>query len=73
VSSTPNGATTRGLVFRFNVELVSDAWNPHDSLGEAHVGSAERDLAIASYRCSLELNPDSANGAAMLERLWSSR
>jgi hypothetical protein len=35
--------------------------------------SRERDLAIASYQRSLELNPDNANGVAMLERLRPSQ
>jgi glyoxylase-like metal-dependent hydrolase (beta-lactamase superfamily II) len=59
-------------VFRVNVEVFPDAWNVHDSLGEGYMTSGERDLAIASYQRSLELNPDNANGVAMLERLRSS-
>jgi Flp pilus assembly protein TadD len=60
-------------VFRMNVELFPDAWNVYDSLGEAYMVSGGRDLAIASYQRSLELNPDNANGVAMLERLRRSQ
>ena len=43
--------------------------NAHDSLGEAYMVSGARDLAIRSYRRSLELNPGNDNGRRMLERL----
>ena len=60
-------------VFRINVELFPDSWNPHDSLGEAYMVAGQRDLAIASYQRSLELNPENTNGLAMLERLRSAQ
>ena len=60
-------------VFRINVEVFPDAWNPHDSLGEAYMTSGQLDLAIASYERSLELNPDNDNAVAMLQRLRSSQ
>jgi hypothetical protein len=48
------------VIFKLNVEVYPEAFDPPDSLGE---------LAIASYQRSLELNPDNTNAVAMLERL----
>jgi pimeloyl-ACP methyl ester carboxylesterase len=55
-------------VFELNVRERPDAWNPHDSLGDAYHAAGETEKAIASYRRSLELNPDSPS-AAKLQRL----
>lgn len=60
-------------VLRLNVEAYPDAANPYDSLGEAYMTRGDRDLAIANYRRSLELDPANANAAAMLERLGAPR
>jgi glyoxylase-like metal-dependent hydrolase (beta-lactamase superfamily II) len=56
-------------VFELNVEYFPEAFNTHDSLGEGYMTAGQREEAIASYERSLELNPENANGAAMLERL----
>lgn len=56
-------------IFELNVESFPDAFNAHDSLGEGYMTAGRREEAIASYERSLELNPENANGAAMLERL----
>lgn len=56
-------------VFKMNVELYPDAWNVYDSLGEGYMLLGEKELAIKNYEKSLEINPDNANGAAMLKRL----
>jgi CubicO group peptidase (beta-lactamase class C family) len=53
-------------VFRFNVAAYPESWNVHDSLGEGYLAARERDLAIASYRRSLVINPDNENGKRML-------
>jgi cytochrome c-type biogenesis protein CcmH/NrfG len=37
----------------------------YDSLGEAYMKKGEKELAIANYQKSLELNPDNANGNDM--------
>jgi pimeloyl-ACP methyl ester carboxylesterase len=57
-------------VFELNVAEYPDAWNPHDSLGDAFAAAGERAKAMASYRRSLELNPDSPSRAKLeaLER-----
>ncbi|MFL6276346.1 MAG: serine hydrolase [Blastocatellia bacterium] len=56
-------------VFKLNVELYPKSWNVYDSLGEAYMVNGEKELAIASYKKSLELNPGNSNGAAMLKKL----
>jgi len=57
------------LIFAFNVEAYPDAFNTYDSLGEAYMVAGQRDLAIANYERSLELNPENENGRQMLARL----
>ena len=57
------------LVFTLNTQLYPKAWNTWDSLGEAYMIKGERDLAIAFYKKSVELNQKNTNGQAMLEKL----
>lgn len=56
-------------VFQHNVERFPQSANVHDSLGEAWMTAGHRANAIASYRRSLELDPQNANAMAMLNRL----
>jgi Flp pilus assembly protein TadD len=56
-------------IFKLNVEFYPQAWNTYDSLGEAYMTNGDKELAIASYRKSLALNPQNANGAEMLKKL----
>jgi hypothetical protein len=56
-------------VFRINVEEHPKSWNVYDSLAEAYAGHGDRELAIANYKKSLELNPKNTNGADALKRL----
>ncbi len=60
-------------IFRLNAELHPDSWNAWDSLGEGQAAAGETEAAIASYRKSLELNPDNANGRQAIERLEERR
>jgi CubicO group peptidase (beta-lactamase class C family) len=55
--------------FRLNVEEHPQSWNVYDSLAEAYAEHGDRELAIANYRKSLELNPKNTNGAERLKRL----
>ena len=55
--------------FELNVEAYPEAWNPHDSLGEAYRAAGRRAESLASYRRSLELNPDNASAAKAIEEL----
>jgi glyoxylase-like metal-dependent hydrolase (beta-lactamase superfamily II) len=56
-------------IFELNVTAYPNAFNTHDSLGEAYMVAGDSDRAVASYRRSLELNPDNTNAIAMLARL----
>jgi tetratricopeptide (TPR) repeat protein len=56
-------------VCKLNVELFPEAYNPHDSLGEAYMNAGETELAIQSYAKSLELNPENTNAVRQLMKL----
>lgn len=56
-------------IFKLNVEFYPASWNVYDSLGEAYMNNGEKELAIAHYRKSLELNPANGGGAEMLKKL----
>lgn len=56
-------------IFQLVVERFPRSFNAHDSLGEAHAAVGDDSKAIASYRKSIELNPDNAGGRAALKRL----
>ena len=56
-------------VFKLNVEVYPDAFNPYDSLGEAYKKAGKKELAIKNYKKSVELNPRNENGKKMLAEL----
>ena len=56
------------VVLRRNAELYPQSWNVHDSLGEALAAAGDDAGATASYRRSLELNPDNDNARRWLDR-----
>jgi CubicO group peptidase (beta-lactamase class C family) len=56
-------------VFQRNVEEYPESWNVYDSLGEAYMKTGQKDLAIANYEKSLQLNPKNQNGIDMLKKL----
>lgn len=56
-------------IFKLNVDLYPKAFNTYDSLGEAYMAAGNKELAIANYKKSLELNPQNRNGTEMLKRL----
>jgi CubicO group peptidase (beta-lactamase class C family) len=56
-------------VFLINVEEHPRSWNVYDSLAEAYAAHGDRDLAIANYKKSLEMNPKNTNGADRLRML----
>jgi CubicO group peptidase (beta-lactamase class C family) len=56
-------------VFKLNVELFPQSANAYDSLGEAHAAAGNRELALANYRKSLELNPGNTNARDFIQRL----
>ena len=56
-------------VFMLYVEQFPEDANAHDSLGEAYMLKGHKKKAIASYRKSLELDPENQNAVNMLETL----
>ena len=56
-------------VFKLNTEKYPKSSNVWDSLAEAYMKAGQRELAIANYRKSLELNPNNKNAAEMLKKL----
>ena len=56
-------------VFKSNVDAYPNSWNVYDSLGEAYMSADENELAIASYRRSVELNPRNTHGRRALLQL----
>ena len=56
-------------LLKLNVEFYPKSWNTYDSLAEAYMNAGEKELAIANYKKSLELNPQNTNGREMLKKL----
>lgn len=56
-------------VFQLNVEMFPQSANVYDSLGESYATAGNKDLALANYRKSLELNPENANARDFIQRL----
>jgi tetratricopeptide (TPR) repeat protein len=56
-------------LFNYIVEEYPKSADAYDSLGEAYMKAGQKNLAIESYRKSLELNPDNTNAREMLEKL----
>ncbi|MFL5411406.1 MAG: serine hydrolase [Myxococcales bacterium] len=55
--------------FELDVRESPDAWNAHDSLGDAYQAAGKTDLAIESYEKSLALNPQNKHAAEMSKKL----
>ncbi len=49
-------------IFKLNVKVFPDAFNPYDSLGEGYMEDGQKELAIKNYKKSVELNPDNEVG-----------
>lgn len=56
-------------IFKLNVEVHPQSANAYDSLGEAYMRHGNKELAIANYKKSLELNPKNTNATAKLASL----
>ena len=56
-------------VFARNVQEYPGSSNVYDSLGEAYATAGKKDLAIANYEKSLELNPKNENAKERLKKL----
>lgn len=56
-------------VFKMNVELYPESFNPYDSLAEAYMIMGEKDLAIINYAISLQYYPGNKNATEMIQKL----
>ena len=56
-------------IFKLNVEVYPQSANVYDSLGEAYMTKGDKDLAIANYKKSLELDPKNTNATVKLGKL----
>ena len=56
-------------VFQRNVQENPKSSNVYDSMGEAYAKIGEKDLAIASYEKSLQLDPKNQNAVERLKKL----
>ena len=56
-------------VFKANGELYPQSSNVYDSLGDAYMANGEKELAIANYKKSLELDPKNKNAVEMMKKL----
>jgi CubicO group peptidase (beta-lactamase class C family) len=55
--------------FKLNAEFYPQSWNVYDSLGDAYMANGDKELAIANFKKSLEMNPKNTHGAEMLKKL----
>jgi tetratricopeptide (TPR) repeat protein len=58
-------------VFQLNVEAYPQSGNVYDSLAEAYLDNGDKELAIANYQKSLQLDPSNGNAVQMLKKLKS--
>ena len=56
-------------ILKLNVEFYPASWNVYDSLAEMYMTNGDKELAIANYKKSVELNPENSNGVEMLKKL----
>ncbi len=70
ISGQPQDAIT---VFLRNVQEYPESSNVYDSLGEAYMRTAQKELAIQNYEKSLQLDPKNQNAVEMLKKLKTSR
>ena len=56
-------------VFKLNVEMFPKSGNVYDSLGESYAMAGNKELALANYRKSLELDPANTNAREFIQRL----
>lgn len=62
---------TQGAIalFQRNVQEYPESWNVYDSLGEAYMDAGKKNLAIANYEKSVQLNSKNQNGIDRLKEL----
>jgi CubicO group peptidase (beta-lactamase class C family) len=60
-------------IFKLNVEAYPQGFNTYDSLGEAYMVHGDKELAIANYKKSLELNPQNTGATRAIASLTNAR
>jgi CubicO group peptidase (beta-lactamase class C family) len=60
-------------IFKLNVEAYPQSANVYDSLGEAYMIHGDKELSIAAYKKSLELDPKNMNATAKIAELTGER
>src|SRR3989440_5024576 len=60
-------------IFKLNVEMYPQSANTYDSLGEAYMTHNDKELSIANYKKSLELDPNNTNAKSRLAALTGER
>lgn len=60
-------------IFKLNIEMYPEAFNPYDSLGEAYMIDGQTELAIQNYAKSLEFNPKNTGAIIMLGKIINSK
>jgi glyoxylase-like metal-dependent hydrolase (beta-lactamase superfamily II) len=61
------------VVLKMNAELFPESANVYDSLAEAYLAAGDRELALANYEKSLQLNPQNTNAAEQVKKLKEKR
>ena len=56
-------------IFKLNLEMYPQSANVYDSLGEAYMTRNDKELSIANYKKSLELDPNNTNAKSRLATL----
>ena len=56
-------------IFKLNVKMFPNAFNPYDSLGEAYFVNKEYKKSLKNYKKSFELNVKNDNAEAMIKRI----
>ncbi|MFD2541346.1 tetratricopeptide repeat protein [Lacinutrix gracilariae] len=56
-------------VFKLNIDLYPESWNPYDSYGECLLRMGDKERAIKYYKKSLVLNPENENAIKVLSEL----
>jgi tetratricopeptide (TPR) repeat protein len=49
--------------------LYPASWNVYDCLADGYLANGDKELAIANYKKSLEMNPKNTNAAEALKKL----
>jgi tetratricopeptide (TPR) repeat protein len=57
------------LLCKVAIDLYPNSTDALDLLGEAYETNGQKDLAIATYKKSLEVNPQNANAREKLKKL----